>query len=166
MNKIPCISYFISVLALTLLSCGSTRPIAGTYHSRFAELYMFATTVRLKADSTMQYVFQGDMLYDSATGRYRVRGSSVYLEFDREVRDTNKLYYRFDDMPQRHAYYRGDSIPYKMLMYVGRDKLFPAYTKTGRRVTREKAYSRRRRFWLFGSHYYTRRFYYKKRKQA
>ena len=79
------------------------------------------------------------------------------------VRDSNKLNYRFDDMPQLYAYYRGDSIPYKMLLYVGRDKLFPAHAETGRKVTREKAYSRRRSFWLLGSHYYTRRFYYKKR---
>lgn len=163
MNKTPCSSYFMPFLAIVLFSCGSTRPIAGTYHSRFAELYIFGTTVRLKADSTMQYVFQGDLLYDSATGRYQVHGKRVYLEFDREVRDSNKLYYRFDQMPQLYAYYRGDSIPYKMLLYVGRDKLFPAYAETGRKVTREKAYSRRRRFWLFGSHYYTRRFYYKKR---
>jgi hypothetical protein len=163
MNMPPFVSYLMPALALALGSCGPARPIAGTYHSKFAELYMFGTTVRLKVDSTMQYIFQGDLLYDSATGRYLVRGNRVYLEFDREVRDSNKLYYRFDNMPQRYAFYRGDSIPYKMLVYVGRNKLFPAHVGTAKKITRAKSYSKRRKFWFFGSHYYTRRFYYKKR---
>lgn len=123
---------------------------------------MFGTTIRLRPDHTMQYVFHGDMIYDSATGRYRAYGGKLYVQFDKEVRDTNKLYYRFDDMPQKYAYFKGDTIAYKMLLYIGRNKLFPSYAETGRKVTRDKAYSKRRKFWLFGSHYYRKRFYYKK----
>jgi len=123
---------------------------------------MFGTTVRLKTDHSMQYVFQGDLMYDSATGHYKVYGNQVYVEFDKELPDTNKLYYRFDNMPQKYVYYQGDSVPYKMLFYVGHNKLFPAYAETGRKITREKAYTKRRRFLFFGSHYYRKRFYYKK----
>jgi hypothetical protein len=155
-------SICIPVFGLTISSCHSTRDISGRYHSRFAELYMFGTTIRLKPDQTMQYVFQGDLIYDSATGRYRVYGDKVYVELDKELKDTFKLYYRFDNIPQRYASYKGDTIAYKMLFYVGHNKLFPAYADTGKKVTRAKAYSRRRRYWLFGSHYYRKRFYYKK----
>lgn len=162
MTKIARKYSFISVLSLTLFSCGSTRYIAGTYHSRFAELYMFGTTIRLKEDRSMQYIFQGDLLYDSATGRYRTYGNKIYVEFDKEVQDSNKLYYRFDNMPQKYACCGKDTVPYKMFFYIGRNKLFAAHSKTGRKITRSKAYNRRRKFLLFGSHYYRKKFYYRK----
>lgn len=150
------------LFALTLCSCGPSRDLSGRYHSRFAELFMFGTTIRLKPDHSMQYVFKGDMLYDSTTGRYRVYGRKLYVEFDKEIPDTNKLYYRFDNMPQRYAYVKGDTIAYKKLFYIGRNKLFPAYSATGKKITRDKAYRKRRKYWLFGSRIYMKRFYYKK----
>jgi len=123
---------------------------------------MFGTTVRLKADHSMQYVFQGDLMYDSATGHYQVYGNKVYVEFDQELKDTNKLYYRFDIMPQKYAYYPGDTIVYKLLLYIGHHKLFPGHADTGLKITKEKGYSKRRKYLVFGSHYYEKRFYYKK----
>jgi hypothetical protein len=98
---------FIPLAVLTLFSCRSSQHLTGTYHSRFAELMMFGTTVRLKADHSMQYVFQGDLIYDSATGRYLVHGNKVYVEFDKEPVDTNKLYYRYDNMSQKICLLQG-----------------------------------------------------------
>ncbi|MBS1602295.1 MAG: hypothetical protein JST42_06470 [Bacteroidetes bacterium] len=123
---------------------------------------MFGTTVRLRSDSTLQYVFQGDLLYDSAAGHYQVRGNKVYVLFDKEVRDTGKLYYRFDNMPLRTATYKGAPVQYKLLLYCGHHKLFPAYAATGKKITSARRYSRRRKYLLFGSHYYSRRYYYRR----
>jgi hypothetical protein len=61
-----------SWLLCLFLSCGSTKKITGTYYSKFAVHGFFVTTVRLKPDNTLEYVYQGDLVYDSATGRYQV----------------------------------------------------------------------------------------------
>ena len=148
---------------LTVMACHSSRQISGTYHSKFAEVMMFGTTIRLRPDSTLQYVFQGDLIYDSATGHYQVRGNKVFVTFDPELRDSTKLYYRFDNMALHTAMYQGMSISYKLLLYTGHHKLFPTRVETGKKVTRERRYNRRRKFIVFGSHYYRRRFYYKRR---
>jgi len=150
------------LLSLALFSCSSSKNISGTYHSKFASLGMFGTTVRLKPESRLQYVFQGDLMYDSATGHYQVYGNKIYVLFDREKKDTNKLYYRFDNMPVKTTIYKGDTIQYKLLLYCGHNKLFPGHFETGRKITTAKGYSRRRKYLFFGSHYHSRRYYYKR----
>jgi hypothetical protein len=39
---------------------------------------MFGTTIRLQPDSTLEYIFQGDLMYDSATGRYQQLAIRVF----------------------------------------------------------------------------------------
>jgi len=149
--------------SLLLFACQSSQEIVGTYHSKFAEVMMFGTTIRLRPDSTLNYVFQGDLLYDSATGHYQVRGNKVFVNFDPEAHDSTKLNYRYDDMPLRTTVYRGVPISYKLLLYPGHHKLFPAYVGTDKKISRARRYNRHKKFILFGSHYYRRRFYYKLR---
>ncbi len=150
------------ILPIGLLSCGSSKPALGVYLSRFAEVGMFGTTVRLKPDQTLEYIFHGDMLYDSATGHYRVCGSKLYVLFDPQPRDMFKLYYRYNDMPLKEAICHGDTISYKLLLYLGPNKLFPGHAETGKKVTRAWGYSKRRKYVLFGAHYYVHRCYYRR----
>jgi hypothetical protein len=124
---------------------------------------MFGTTIRLKPDSTLQYVFQGDLMYDSATGHYHIYDNKVYVSFNRELPDTNKLYYRFDNMPLKTVTYPGVTIQYKLLLYRGHNKLFPGHLEPEKKITREHGYSKHKKYFLFGSHYFSRKFYYKKK---
>ena len=96
---------FFNLVFIGFISCNSTKNVAGTYRNKFAELGFFGTTIRLKQDSTLQYVFQGDLMYDSITGHYTIRNNKLYLNFDKEQEDTAKLYYRFDNMPFKTKVY-------------------------------------------------------------
>lgn len=145
-----------------LFSCHSAKNLVGTYRSHFAEVGMFGTTVRLKPDSTLEYILQGDLMYDSATGHFHMRGSKIFVLFDPEPTDSRKLYYRYDDMPLRKAVYNGDTIPYKLLLFPGHNKLVPGDVETGKRISRAWGYSKRKKYVFFGGHYYNRRFYYRR----
>jgi len=160
MKKLFCL---ISLLIIVLLSCNSPEHIAGTYYSKFPELGMFGTTVRLRSDSTLQYIFQGDLIHDSVTGHYQVYGNRVYVLFDKEVRDTNKLYYRFDNMPVKSITYSYTPVNYQLLLYIGHNKLFASHVETGAKVTRVKRYVKLKKYLFFGSHYYKKRYFYKRK---
>jgi hypothetical protein len=160
MRKIITANVFLFILC-SLLTCGSTKSIVGTYHTNFASLGFFGTTVRLRSDSTLEYVFQGDLIYDSTTGHYTVRGRNVYIRFDKEAPDTAKMYYRFNNTPLKTAFVEGDSIPYQSFLYIGHNKLFFAHAETGKKVTRATRYNKRKKYVLFGSNYYKRRWYLK-----
>jgi hypothetical protein len=153
---------FLHLLSFLLLSCSSPKNVAGTYHSSFPELGMFGTTIRLKSDSTLEYVFQGDLMYDSATGGYKIIGNKIYVLFDKELTDSNNLNHYFDNMPLKTATNSGGTISYKLILYSGDNKLFQAYAETGKKITRAKQYHKRKKYLLFGSHYYGKRFYYKR----
>ena len=152
----------IILLLCGLFSCSSTNNIEGTYCSKFAILNFFGTTIRLMKDSSLQYVFQGDLIYDSVTGHYQVTDKRLFINFDKELQDTSKLYYRFDNIPLKTLVYSGDTIKYKLSFWIGHDKLFPILTEAGKRMTKAKKYNRRKKYIFFGSHYYKRRYYLRK----
>jgi hypothetical protein len=154
-------SFFV-LLFIGLVSCNSTKNVAGTYRNNFAELGFFGTTIRLKQDSTLQYVFQGDLMYDSITGHYTIKDNKIYLNFDKEQQDTAKLYYRFDNMPLKIKVYPGDTIKYKLSYVIGHDKLFSIHVVTGKKVTKAKRYNKHKKYIFFGSHYYNKRYYLKR----
>src|SRR5205085_2526607 len=83
----------------------------------------------------------------------------LYLNFDKELQDTNRLYYRFDNMPLKTEVYSGDTIKYKLSYVVGHDKLFPIHVETGKKVTKARKYNKRKKYIFFGSHYYVKRPY-------
>ena len=154
------ISAIISILFLCgLFSCGSTKNIAGTYRNKFAVANFFGTTIRLMSDSSLQYVFQGDLMYDSTTGQYHIIDNKLYIDFDKELPDTNKMYYRFNNMQLKTFVHLGDTIKYKLSYYIGHDKLFPIHIETGKKVTKARKYNKRKKYIFFGSHYYDRRYY-------
>jgi len=149
---------FILILC-GLFSCSSIKNIAGTYKTNFADLGFFGTTIRLKPDSSLQYVFQGDLMYDSTTGHYSIYDRKVYITFDKQLPDTNKLYYRFDIMPLKTDNISGNTIHYQDFCYIGHNKLFSSHVETGKKVTKARRYNKRKKYFFFGSHYYKRRWY-------
>jgi hypothetical protein len=155
-------SLFFWSLLFGLFACSTSKNIAGTYRSKFAIHGFFGTTVRLKSDSTLEYVFKGDLMYDSTTGHYQVYDDKLYITFDKELPDTNKLYYRFNEMPLKTIAYSSRTISYKLFYYIGHNKIYPAHVETGKKVDRARGYSKRKKFFFFGSHYYDRRYYYKR----
>ena len=156
------LNYISIILLFGLTSCRSTNKIIGTYQSKFASNGFFGTTIRLKPDNTLEYIFQGDLMYDSVTGHYRVRDKKVFIIFDKELQDTNKMYYRYDDMELKTIVLSGDTIAYKTFCYIGHNKLFPGHLETGKKVTTAFGYSRRKKYLFFGSNYYNKRYYYKR----
>lgn len=100
-------------------------------------------------------------MYDSATGQYQLYNNKIYVLFDKELKDSNKLYYRFDNMPVKTISYLGSTIQYQEFFYIGCNKLFPANIETGRKVTSARGYSKRKKYIIFGSHYYSKRYYYR-----
>lgn len=145
-----------------IFSCSSTKNIAGTYRNKFAILNFFGTILRLMNDNSLQYVFQGDLMHDSATGHYQVADKKLFVNFDKELQDTNKMYHRFDKMQLKTFEYLGDTIKYKLSYYIGHDKLFPIHIETGKKVTKARKYNKGKKYILFGSHYYNKRYYLKK----
>ena len=137
---------FFSLFLCGVFSCRSTKNIAGTYRNKFSVVRFFGTTIRLTRDSSLQYVFQGDLMYDSATGHYHVFNNRIYINFDKELPDTNKMYYRFDNMPLNTIMYSGDTIKFKLSYYIGHDKLFPIHVETGKKVTKARKYSKRKKY--------------------
>ena len=153
---------FFSLSLCGVFSCSSTKNIEGTYRNKFAVAGFFGTTIRLMRDSSLLYVFQGDLMYDSTTGHYNVLDNKLYIDFDKELPDTTKMYYRFDNMQLKSVVYSGDTIRYKLSYYIRHDKLFPIHVETGKKVTKTRKYNKRKKYIFFGSHYYNKRYYLKR----
>src|SRR5690349_19173024 len=118
------IKKFIAIVYLSFCICSfSCKPAINTsraYFSNFYELGFFSTKVRLKPDSTLQYIFAGDLIYDSTTGHYSIRGRDLYINFDKQAQDPNKLKNWFDYWQLNTAVFSGDTIRYKARFYIGR----------------------------------------------
>jgi len=80
---------FTVVFLFVIISCRSTKNIAGKYETNFASMGFFGTTVILNPDSTLSYKFSGDMIYHYVNGNYKVLHNKVYILFHKEILDTN-----------------------------------------------------------------------------
>ena len=154
----------VPICAFALLlcaACNSPRKLEGTYVSKFAELGMFGTSVKLKEGNQFEYRFRGDLMFDTASGSYTVKDEKLYLEFKRKEND-NPLSLDLSAEPTRYDTVHGVPIKYHRFYYIGKDKLFPTHIETGKKVTKAHGFSKRRKYFLFGPHYFNRRFYLKK----
>ena len=142
-----------------IFSCSSTKNITGKYATNFASLGFFGTTIILKPDNTLSYKFSGDMIYHFVTGSYKVSDNKIYMLFDKEILDTNFVRSSLFDDTIHIATSKDDTIRYQRYFYIGHDKLFFSNYKTGEKITKAKRYNRRKKFLLFGSHYYKKRHY-------
>ena len=154
---------FIYIFLCGLFSCSSTKNIAGRYATKFASGGFFGTTIILKKDSTLDYTFQGDLIYHHITGHYKVFDKKVFLTFNKEIIDTNFGTKPFFQDTIFKKVYNKDTITYQSFCYVGHNKLFLAHRQTEKKVNKTTRYCKRKKYLLFGSHYYKRRWYLKKR---
>ncbi len=51
----------------------------GTYRTNFPVQVMFSVRLKLNADSTFEFVSQGDLTYDSVSGTYQLFHNKVFL---------------------------------------------------------------------------------------
>ena len=146
-----------------LISCVTTKNIAGKYGTNFADMGFFGTTIKLKQDSTLEYMFGGDMIHHHITGHYKIYDHKVYMVFDKEILDTNFALGLFFPDTLYKTVFKGDTILYQSFCYIGHNKLFFAHAQTGKKITKARRYNKRKKYLLFGSHYYKRRWYLKRR---
>lgn len=151
---------FLFIIALELLSCSSKRSVIGIYRSNFAQLGFFITTLNLKTDGSFEYRFQGDLIFNQATGHYVINKGKLRLTYNLTPVDTGVLR-SYKKMGLRVS----DSLKiengYPHLFYLGNDKLFSSW-QDGKIVRRASAYHKLKKYMLFGSHYYNKKCYLKK----
>jgi hypothetical protein len=122
---------------------------------------MFITKVTLKSDSSFEYRFRGDLIFDTATGRFKIDQRKLILVYDPRPIDTSGL------ATMRSMGFKLDSpltvksdagLPH--IFYIRRNKLFHS-RRDEEIVRRATKYNKRRKYLIFGSHYYKRKWYLK-----
>ena len=152
----PLLTVFIG-----LISCNTTLNIPGTYRSNFADLGFFVTNIKLKSDSSFEYRFRGDLIFDTATGRYKIEKRKLILTYDPRPIDTSGLSYMRSigfkiDSPSTSKSDAG--LPH--IFYIRNKKLYGSY-QDGKIVKRATTYHKTRKYLFFGNHYYKKKSYLK-----
>jgi hypothetical protein len=157
------LNFIIIVAALLgLISCSSTKNIAGAYRSNFADLGFFVTRIKLKPDSSFEYRFRGDLMFDTATGKYRLDRRKLILTYDPRPIDTSGLsYMRSIGFKFNEPFNLKSDVGLPHVYYIGHHKLFGSY-KDGKIVRKAEGYSKRKKYLLFGTNYYKRKHYLKR----
>ena len=146
-------------ISVIVNSCSVNKNISGTYRSNFADLGLFVTVLKLNPDSTVGYRHSGDLIFDTAVGVYHVVDKKVFVKFQKIKTDD----FGPGNIPVLQTN-RNSSLPfeYDYQYFIGHKKLFSTHIATGKKVSRAARYSKRKKFVLFGSHYYNRKWYLRK----
>lgn len=165
-------------ILLTFYSCNTIHDVSGIYATKFADLGFFSTTIKLNKDSTFQYRWVGDLLSDNGIGTYSVEKRKITLKFIPSKHDTISYYEEIEDsIPsfQRigDKYYFKEKKLIKKTIHVleikNRDnrKTLQCYFRNNKLLGLSKygkvinmksfVYSRRKKYFLFGSHYFKRK---------
>lgn len=161
MQKIlTAISFALPVCVL--LSCHSSKNIAGTYRSKFAVNGFFGIRVNLNPDSTFNYRMSGDLVYDTAAGQFQIRQRVLILNYRPLSIDTTSEHAITEGSISVHEAITGNRNLHGPAKYIiGYHKLF-LIDKNGYKLKRQWGYSKCRRYILFGKHWYMRRYYLKR----
>lgn len=155
------ISYFF--LLCILFSCRSTKNIFGVYKSNFGVGGFFGTTVRLYSDSSFTFRMSGDLAYDTAAGHFQISKDSVILAYRPLPTDTSLDYQTMKESFSIHEAITGNHNLREPTKYlIGHNKLF-LIDKSGNKVKRQWGYSRHKKYFLFGKHWYMKRYYLERR---
>jgi hypothetical protein len=154
----------IALFLLGLISCNSPKTLSGYYRSNFAIIGFFGTHIMFKTSDSLQFVFEGDMIYDSTVGSYRIFKNKLYVLFKRKDFDSNIVTSNIGhfNMPVKIDTVFGYTFPYQHFWYIGKNKLFATNEETGKKIMKESGYHKRKKYILFGSHYYYKKYYLKK----
>lgn len=131
--------------------------VTGRYRSNFAEHGFFITEVAFKSDSTFEYLWGGDTMWDNGKGCYALVKDTVLLNY---FPDENNTF-----IDETGKVWQDEGIvhpnrPSKLLFRHGRIWTLTLNNKRDKRKI--DGYFRRRQFWLFGpTHYRKRPFLYK-----
>jgi len=149
--------FIIALFGFT--SCTTTKNLEGSYRSNFADLGFFVTRIKLKSDSTFEYRFRGDLISDTATGKYNIEGRKLILTYDPRPIDTSGLAYmrsigfKLDEPLNLKS---DAALPH--VFYLRGNKLFHSL-QDGKIVRRATKFNKRKKYLFFGSHYYKRKWY-------
>ena len=154
------ILYFF--LTVGLFSCQTQKNISGNYRSNFADLGFFITRIKLKQDSSFEYRFRGDMISDTATGKYKIDKRRLILTYDPRPIDTSGFAYlrtigfKLDNLVNLKS-----DAGYSHIYYIRNDKLYGSL-QDGKIVRKAVRYSKRKKYLFFGTHYFKHRHYLKR----
>ena len=149
----------IAALISCVASCASPKDLPGTYRSNFPEKGQLVTTIRLKPDSSFDYMIQGNLMYDSSFGKYQIFDHKLFLSTIWEKTGP----YRWSLLERSPKTFMSghDSIEYQKMFYFGDNKLFTANFETGKKIKRNVVYNDRKKYIFFGGHYYKKCWYLK-----
>ena len=170
------------VLGLLVLctSCDVSRKIPGNYSTRLASQGFFATYIDLHSDSTFFYQFSGDLIRNNGIGTYSANKRRIKLTYVPSKYDTLWLGVREDTVwSADRKFVRIDTVGIliKVLdtmmvesrptaFHYRNNRLF--YVNKQGKVHEGKGfvYSPRRKFVIFGTHYFNRRNPLRRNKRA
>ena len=156
MNLFNLTCFIATTLGLT--SCSSMKNITGTYRSNFADLGFFVTNIKLKSDSTFEYRFRGDMISDTASGHFKVYRRKLILAYNPTPVDTSGLASLRDMGIKVNVSDLRSDANRTHVFYIRHHKLYGSY-QDGEIVKKAFGYSKRKKYFLFGTHYYKHRNY-------
>jgi hypothetical protein len=148
---------FISGLLDCICSCSISRNSIGTYRSNDTQSDLPITTLILKPDSTFEYIIKGNLIYDSSFGKFQIWKHKLFLSKIWEKTGQ----YRWSSIERAPKIFISgqDSIEYQSIFYFGDDKLFAVDFETGKKIKKETGYNERKKYILFGTHYYKKDWY-------
>jgi len=161
---------FLGIITLCS-SCNISSKIPGNYSTRLPSQGFFGTYIKLNSDSTFFYQFSGDLIRNNGIGTYSIDKRLVKLTYTPSSYDTLWLGVREDTVwSVDRKFVRIDTvgIPLKVLdtaMVENRPTRFHYRNNRLFHVNKEGdvyngkgfVYSPRRKFLLFGTHYFNRR---------
>jgi len=154
--------YILTVIVFNLYSCNSTKEIFGTYKSNFAVIGFFGTRIDLRSDSTFSYRMKGDLMYDTATGIFRIEGNYIKLTYDLPKPDSSKFFMingkgekEYVDLSQIFA--NRNLRPNQYIL--APRKLYTTYDN-GKLVKKSQGLSKHKKYLFWGQHFMTTRKYY------
>jgi hypothetical protein len=152
-------TFFCTLFFSGLLSCNSTKNIIGVYKSNFSVGGFFGTTLRLYSDSNFTFRMSGDLAYDTAAGHFHISNDSVILIYRPLPIDTSFGYQIMKGSFSIHEEITGNQNLHEPTKYlIGHNKLFLT-DKYGFKVKRQWGYSNRRKYILFGKHWYQKKYF-------
>ena len=141
----------IGFTAACSVSCRSTRDISGTYTSRFAVIGYFSTSIRLLSDSSFTYRERGDMMFDTSSGHYTVKGRYLILYHEPFKLDSTEVSkYGKEMVVSSYGLSINNHLAAPEKYLIKSDKLFVC-NESGKVERRKYGRSRHKRFFIFGS---------------
>jgi hypothetical protein len=115
------------------------------------------TTLILKPDSTFEYIIKGNSIYDSSFGKYQIWEHKLF--FSKIWEKTGQFRWSLLERTPKTFISGQDSIEYQSIFYFDDNKLFAANFETGKKITKTVGYNERKKYILFGTHYYKKNWY-------